>query len=169
MSPTILPSAPRRTGLRGSHVLGAFVGFFATVLLVNGAMIYSAVTTHSGLVANEPYRKGLHYNERIAAAERQERLGWTDTVEIDRDGHVRVRLAGASGYPVRGMKIAAVLGRPSTNRYDVRLTLAEASPGQYETRTSTLAEGNWLLSLEVRTDETADPIYRLRRRLWLKP
>ena len=59
-------------------MLGVFLGFFATVFVVNGAMIYSAVSTHSGLVANEPYRKGLHYNERIAADERQARLGWTE-------------------------------------------------------------------------------------------
>ena len=78
MSPTVLPPAPRQQGLRGRHVLWAFLGFFATVFVVNGAMIYSAVSTHSGLVANEPYRKGLHYNERIAADERQARLGWTE-------------------------------------------------------------------------------------------
>ena len=72
MSPTVLPTAPRQQqGLRGRHVLWVFLGFFATVFVVNGAMIYSAVSTYSGLVANEPYRKGLHYNERIAAAERQ--------------------------------------------------------------------------------------------------
>ena len=52
-------------------MLWVFLGFFGVVFVVNGAMIYSAVSTHSGLVANEPYRKGLHYNERIDADERQ--------------------------------------------------------------------------------------------------
>ena len=51
-------------------------------------MIYSALSTHTGLVANEPYRKGLHYNERIEADERQARLGWSDSIEIGRDGRV---------------------------------------------------------------------------------
>jgi nitrogen fixation protein FixH len=169
MSPTILPGASRRQGLRGGHVLGIFLGFFAAVFIVNGAMIYSAVTTHSGLVASEPYRKGLHYNERIAAGDRQARLGWTEMVEVGRDGRVRLALAEADGRPVRGMKIAGVLGRPATNRHDIALKLVEASPGQYETLTSALAEGNWLLSLEARAHEAADPVYRMRRRLWLKP
>ncbi|MGE0848457.1 MAG: FixH family protein [Hyphomicrobiaceae bacterium] len=169
MSPTVLPTAPRRTGLRGGHVLGIFLGFFAAVFLVNGAMIYSAVTTHSGLVANEPYRKGLHYNERIAADGRQASLGWTETLEVGRDGSVRLALTEADGRPVRGVSIAGVLGRPSTNRHDLALTLVEASPGRYEARTSPLAEGNWLLSLEARLYEAADPIYRMRRRVWLKP
>jgi len=71
MSPTVLPTAPRQQqGLRGRHVLAGFLGFFAIVFVVNGAMMYAAVSTYSGLVANEPYRKGLHYNERLAAAER---------------------------------------------------------------------------------------------------
>ena len=169
MSPTVLPGAPRRQGLRGGHVLGIFLGFFAAVFIVNGAMIYSAVTTHSGLVANEPYRKGLHYNERITADERQARLGWTETLEVGRDGRVRLALTEADGRPVRAMKIAGVLGRPATNRHDIALNLLEASPGQYETRISMLAEGNWLLSLEARVHEAADPVYRLRRRVWLKP
>src|SRR5262245_16486250 len=169
MSPTTLPSAPRQAGLRGSHVLGGFLGFFAAVFLVNGAMIYSAVSTYSGLVANEPYRKGLHCNERIAAAERQANLGWTDALQVGRDGQVRLVLSDADGRPVRGMRVAGMLGRPSTNRQDVALQFVEDEPGQYEVRIAPLAEGNWLVSLDIRTHENADPIYRSRRRIWLKP
>lgn len=169
MSPTILPGAPRRRGLRGGHVLGIFLGFFAAVFMVNGAMIYSAVTTHSGLVANEPYRKGLHYNERITADERQARLGWTETLEVGSNGRVRLALTEPDGRPVRGMKIAGVLGRPATHRHDIPLKLVEISPGQYEARIPALPEGNWLVSLEARAREAADPVYRMRRRVWLKP
>ena len=32
-----------------------------------------------------------------------------------------------------------------------------------------LPEGGWLLSLEAREHQAADPVYRMRRRLWLKP
>ena len=45
-------------------------------------MIYQAMSTHTGLVANEPYRKGLHYNDRIDADARQARLGWVDTLDV---------------------------------------------------------------------------------------
>jgi nitrogen fixation protein FixH len=170
MSGTVsLPIVPRRQGLRGGHVLAVFLGFFATVFVVNGALIYSAISTYSGLVANEPYRKGLQYNERIAADERQARLGWSDVLELGRDGHVRMILTQAEGRPVRGMRIAGVLGRPSTDRHDIALQLVEISPGQYETRTSSLPEGNWLISLDVREEASAEPIYRTRRRMWLKP
>jgi hypothetical protein len=49
------------------------------------------------------------------------------------------------------------------------LQLVEREPGQYEARIAPLAEGNWLVSLDIRTNEAADPIYRTRRRLWLQP
>jgi nitrogen fixation protein FixH len=148
----------------------AVLGFFAAVFAVNGVMIYSALSTYSGLVANEPYRKGLNYNERIAADERQAGLGWSDAVEIGRDGRVALQVSNRDGRPVTGLKIEAVLGRPSTNRHDVRLTLGEAAPGRYEAQTAPLGEGSWLIAAEARVDARAeDPVYRTRRRVWLKP
>ena len=168
MSPTIL--IPRRPqGLQGRHVLGAFIAFFGTIFAVNGALIYSALSTHTGVVANEPYRKGLAYNERISADERQARLGWTETLEVGRDGHVTLVLAERDGRAVRGLKVEGLLGRPATNRYDVNLALVETAPGRYEAQTATVAEGSWLITLEARAQAGAEPIYRARRRLWLKP
>ena len=150
MSPTVLPTAPRKAhGLQGRHVLAVFLAFFAAVFVANGAMIYSALSTHTGLVANEPYRKGLHYNERIAADARQAQLGWVETIEVTRDGHVSLALAQADGRPVGSLKIVGVLGRPSTNRHDVQLALAEKAPGRYEAQVQPLAEGNWIVALEA--------------------
>jgi len=168
MSPTILP-VRRERGLQGRHVLIGVLAFFAIVFLANGAMMYEAISTHSGLVAREPYRKGLYYNERIAADERQARLGWKNVVELSRDGRVVVALVDEEGRPVAGMKLAVLIGRPSTDRRDVRLTLSETEPGRYEGKTTPLDAGNWLFALEVRADARADqPLYRARRRLWLK-
>jgi nitrogen fixation protein FixH len=150
-------------------VLGAFLVFFGTVFVVNGALIYEAVSTHTGLVANEPYRKGLAYNERISADERQARLGWTETLEVGRDGHVTLALAKPDGRAVPGLKVEGVLGRPATNRYDIKLALVETAPGRYEAQTGTIAEGSWLIALEARAQAGAEPVYRSRRRLWLKP
>jgi nitrogen fixation protein FixH len=150
-------------------VLGAFLAFFGTVFLANGAMIYSALSTHTGLVANEPYRKGLAYNERIAADERQSHLGWSDTIEIDRAGAFTLALAWPDGRPVSGLHVSGVVGRPATNRHDVPITLAEAEPGRYVGRAAQVAKGSWLLSLEARERGHAEPIYRSRRRLWLDP
>jgi nitrogen fixation protein FixH len=169
MSPTLLPARCGPGGLRGRHVAIIFFSFFAVIFVVNGAMMYSAITTHTGIVSNEPYRKGLHYNERIADDERQSKLGWTDDVTIDRDGRVAIALVADQVRPVTGMKLVAQIGRPSTNRFDSRLNFRETAPGQYEAQAGLLEAGSWVVALEVRMDaNAADPIYRMRRRLWLK-
>lgn len=163
-----IPS-PRRE-ISGKHVLGAFLLFFATVIAVNGTMIYSAVSTHSGLVANEPYRKGLHYNERIAADERQSRLGWIETLVVARDGRISLTVTDAGGQGVRGLKIKGVVGRPSTNRHDVHLVFAEGTRGLYQAQSAPLADGNWIVTIDAFANGEADePTYRMRRRIWLRP
>jgi nitrogen fixation protein FixH len=146
-----------------------FLAFFGTVFVVNGALIYEAVSTHTGLVANEPYRKGLAYNARIGADERQARLGWTETLEVGGDGHVTFALAEPDGRAVQGLKVEGVLGRPATNRQDIKLALIEREPGRYEVQAGSIAAGNWLIALEAREQVGADPVYRMRRRLWIKP
>jgi nitrogen fixation protein FixH len=158
----------RRDGLSGRHVLGTFLAFFAAVFVMNGALIYAAVRTNSGLVANEPYRKGLHYNERIAAEERQAQLGWAHTLEVKREGGVALVLTDGARRPVTGLKVDMMLGRPATNREDMRIALRESAPGRYEARTTPLAAGSWLVALDARTG-TEDPVFRIRRRLWFAP
>jgi nitrogen fixation protein FixH len=66
------------------------------------------------------------------------------------------------------LKIDGLLGRPATNRYDVKFGLAETAPGRYEAQTGTIAEGSWLITFEARAQAGAEPVYRMRRRLWLK-
>jgi nitrogen fixation protein FixH len=154
--------------LTGRQVLGAFLAFFAAIFAMNGVLIYWAVATNSGLVANEPYRKGLHYNERIAADERQRQRGWSDKLELTKDGRVALVLTDKAGHPVSGLKVETVLGRPATNRQDIHTAMSEVAPGRYEARTAALAAGFWLVVLEARGD-TEEPIYRIRRRVWLTP
>jgi nitrogen fixation protein FixH len=156
--------------MQGGHVLGLLLGFFGAIFGMNGALIYAAVSTNSGLVANEPYRKGLHYNERIAAQERQVGLGWAEKLDVSQDGGIALALTDGAGRPVEGLKVETVLGRPATNRDDIRLGLIEVAPGRYEAHTAPLGAGSWLVALEARAAAGAEePIYRSRRRLWFSP
>ena len=54
-------------GLEGRHVLMALIAFFGVMLIANGIFVYFAVLTFSGGDTPESYRKGLNYNETIAA------------------------------------------------------------------------------------------------------
>ena len=167
---TVAPLRSIRDGaLRGTHVLAVVAAFFGVVFVVNGAMIYAALSTTTGGVGGEPNRKGLHYNERIAADVRQARLGWTEKLTVDLDGRVVFVLAAEAGRPVVGLRVAGIIGRPSTDRYDMALLLGETAPGRYEAQTKPLAEGSWLIALDARRKRTPDDlIYRTRKRLWLR-
>lgn len=157
--------------ITGRQVLALFCGFFAVVFAVNAYFVTVAVSTHTGVVANEPYRKGLKYNERIAAWDRQGRLGWNHDIAFAAGGKLLVAsLRDAEGLPVRGLAIKAVLGRPATTREDANLKLAETAPGQYEAEVTLIDGGVFIASFEASDPlRSADGVvYRGRRRLWLK-
>lgn len=174
MSPTTLPTARREKGLTGRHVLIAFMTFFGIIFAVNGVLLHRALSTHAGVVANEPYRKGLEYNRRIEADERQAQLGWSATTALTRAGQVTVTFADHDGRPVQGLDVTGVLGRPAAKGDDVSMRFAETAPGLYVASAGGVEPGTWLLSVEANRNAPATttgdaPDFRLKRRLWLAP
>lgn len=164
----ILPDSRKLTG---AHVLAVFCGFFAVVFAVNGYLVTEALSTYSGVVSNEPYRKGLKYNERIEASERQTKLGWTGDMAFSPDGqHLLATLRDGAGQPVRGLVLTGVLGRPATSRDDAALTFEETAPGQYISNTALSSDGAFIANLQASDPRRSEDgvVYRARKRLWLK-
>ena len=170
MRDTVDIAAPAPRQLQGRHVLALFVAFFAVIFVVKGYMLMQALSTHSGVVASEPYRKGLAYNQRIAAGERQSALAWVHTITAVPDGLITIDLAGPDGRGIGNLTVTGFIGRPSTSAHDRVLALSERTAGRYAGNTAPLESGAWLVSIEVRLAPTdSEPIYRARSRLWLKP
>ncbi|MFA5949690.1 MAG: FixH family protein [Hyphomicrobium sp.] len=165
-------ATPRR--LTGYHVLGIFAGFFGLIFVMNGFMIYQAITTFGGLETQDAYRKGLAYNKRIAAEESQARLGWTAALSVgrDKDG-LTLRMTGNDGQPVTGLKISGALGRSATNRFDRSVSLIEAEPGIYiSAGGDRLEPGTWIATLEATGSGEAarrEATFEIRRRVWVSP
>ena len=160
----------RARGLQGRHVLIAVLCFFGTVFLANGIFLYAALSTYTGVVAQEPYRKGLNYNQRIAAGKQQEQLGWNAEVTLTPRAGLDLVLRDTAGAPVSGLFVSGLIGRPSTNERDLEVVLTEVAPGRYGMAVDDLEPGAWLVSLEAKWPATGatEPVYRLRKRLWLK-
>lgn len=154
--------------IQGRHVLACLVAFFGVVFAVNGVFLYQALSTYTGVVSAEPYRKGLNYNARIEDERRQDALGWRETMSLANSGALSLVLRDGENAAVGGLRIAAVVGRPSTNASDRRLTLVETAPGQYAASAGTLEPGAWLVTIEAQ-DADARIVYRLRNRTWLTP
>jgi nitrogen fixation protein FixH len=160
---------PAEWSLSGRHVLLALVAFFGVIFAVNGVFLYSALSTYTGVVANEPYRKGLKYNDRIAAAEEQNRLGWRETLNVDTSGLVTVVLTDTTGAPVTGLAVSGLVERPSTRAFDIPVVFAEMGPGTYVARARPLEPGNWVISIDAKRRRSGDvSVFRSRTRLWLK-
>lgn len=170
MRDSIEISGPDPRRLTGRHVLAALIAFFGVVFSVNGYFLMRALSTHTGVVVNEPYRKGLAYNTRITADARQAQLGWHDDIQLTTDGTLTVAISDRDGVPVSGLSLAGVLARPSTASADIALRLTEVGGEHYIASAGTLAPGAWIAAIEAHRDgNTAEPVYRARRRLWLEP
>jgi nitrogen fixation protein FixH len=120
-------------------------------------------------VSVEPYRKGLAYNERIAASDRQAEQGWSDAVSREPDGALVVSMKDTSGAPLRGLRISGVIGRGASARTDAALDFTDIGDGRYRATPPRLAPGTWVVTVEARRQgEQSEPDYRARRRLWLE-
>jgi nitrogen fixation protein FixH len=162
----------RGTPITGRTVLMLLAGFFGTIFAVNGVFLALALSTNTGIVANEPYRKGLKYNERIAADEHQTELGWKSDIAFDNtSGRLVVVLNDRDGIAVRGLNATVNIGRAATDREDISTPLTEVAPGRYESELPHHGFGSFVANLEARVprDNAQGLVYRARRRLWIKP
>lgn len=159
--------------ITGRQVLLGMIAFFGLIFGVNAVFLYSALSTHTGVVSNEPYRKGLHYNERIEADRQQIERGWQGEIAFGPAGDtVAVTLLDRNGRPLSGLGLSARVGRPSTSDHDIRLEMKETAPGHYGAKLAKLEAGNWLIDVEARELHAKGDdalVWRSRKRLWLKP
>ncbi|HSM20417.1 MAG TPA: FixH family protein, partial [Hyphomicrobiales bacterium] len=102
--------APRE--FTGRHMLAVILGFFAVVIAANAVLVVVATGSWTGLVARNGYVESQHYNEVLADARRQQRLGWHSALEAARHG-LSFKITGADGRPLPGLAVAATLGRPT--------------------------------------------------------
>jgi nitrogen fixation protein FixH len=158
-----------RSGLQAWHVLTILLAFFGSIFAVNGYFIFTSLATHSGVVSEEPYRKGLGYNQRIAADDRQTGLHWQVDLDVKAKGTVKLTLADASGQPIVSRRVSLQVGRPSTRSFDRTIALTETTPGTYAVTSQAFAAGTWVADAEVRDSQSQEASYRIRRRLWLTP
>ena len=164
MRPTAVRSAVRITiescdMITGRHVLFGLLGGFAVILVANGAFVFFATTTFPGNEVDDPYRRGLAYNETLQADRDQRLDGWRATVVgsqmgIDIDLEVPTNLV-ASGFVLAGELRRP--GRPDLDRYVVFERVAE---GRYKSVID-LAPGRWEMQATA-TDAAGRELVRLR-------
>ncbi len=163
--------ADRATEITGRHVLIGMLSLFAVVLAVNGVFVYFALTSFTGLETEDAYRRGLAYNQTIAAADEQTERAWR--VELNQnlstnghDWHLSVGFQDRYGTAITGLDVSAFLRRPSHSQGDRRLVLGPVGDGRYETKVPWPGSGQWLVTLEA--EQEGELLYRSLRRFHLQ-
>jgi nitrogen fixation protein FixH len=120
-----------------------FVGGMFLVVVVNGGLIFAALSTFTGVTVGRSFDRGRTYNHVLQAAARQEALGWQAAVRWD-EGLLHVSMRNREGLPVDGewdgvlLRPLQGLEHPLDFRAAGRATsLAEAQPelpGLWEAR-----------------------------------
>lgn len=119
-----------------------FVLFFAFIALVNGVMVWLAVGTHTGLVTEHPYEKGLAYNQVVDAEQAQEALGWSGNIAFDKN-LLAFTLLDRAGAAVEANRITAHFMRPTQDGMDFDVTLARTLDGTWQAEVTPPHNGLW--------------------------
>lgn len=141
---------------RGRWIPWLFVGGFLVVCAVNGVMIWLALSSWTGLAANQPYDRGLAYNQNLEAAARQAKLGWRPALEVrvgEAGGEVELALTDAGDRPVTDATAVVDFERPTFEGSDFVVELSPTAPGRYRARFDRPLPGAWNLHATIRRGE----------------
>jgi len=131
------------TTFTGRHMTMIMVAFFGVVVAVNLTMATLASRSFGGTVVDNSYVASQQYNEWLAKAREQDRLGWNTPVSLDGARHVVIAVPGLS---FEGQGTAHhPLGRAA----DVALAFRNDGQGRLVS-TTPLPAGRWQVRLQVR-------------------
>jgi nitrogen fixation protein FixH len=142
--------------LEGRTVLAILVAFFGVVGLVNAVMVYYALSSFRGEVANHPYEAGLAYNSEIAAARAQNARNWNVAAKLVTEakrGRLDVGARDAQGQPIPGLRVIGIFASPVDAALDRRIELVEAPIGSYSGEVR-VAPGYWDLEILAKREGT---------------
>jgi nitrogen fixation protein FixH len=145
----------------------AWVALVLAVLGVNGTMVYLAVATNPGLVVEDYYDRGQHY-ERTLVSKLARDPGWEMYADVPheiRAGEttvIRFFLTDEAGQPVAADGVEFFAYRPSDAERDFNLPMIEEGKGRYRVEVAFPLVGIWdsLMAVAHGEDE-----YHLGRRI----
>lgn len=147
-----------------------FVAGMLVVILVNGVLVYFALGTWTGIETEDHYRKGLAYNQALAAARIQDERGWQVSMAFDpaptnaeeHRGRLTITMSDRDGLPLDGLTVTVSLIRPTHEGYDFNLTLKQTGRGIYSSSIAVPLPGQWDAKVHAtRRDEVFLAEYRL--------
>ena len=133
-----------------------FVAFFAVIFLVNAAFIYFSNKTWRGIVTEDSYQKGLHYNDTLKQVETQKNLGWKTAIKYKNlgaaKGAISVEALDKNSAIIKGAKVYINCKRPTQEGFDFAQELKFDGTSHKAEITFPL-KGQWDVEVVVTKDE----------------
>ena len=140
--------------LTGKHVLIMLITFFGVVFSMSGLLIYQAETSWTGLETFDAFRKGIKYNQQLSESERQNHRGWSMNIKHEKraSGGLSLRAVprDRGGETLSGLRITALMKRPTHEGIDQSIQLKETGLGVYTGQFDKLQLGKWYLYITAR-------------------
>jgi nitrogen fixation protein FixH len=153
---------------RRSWIPYVFVFGMAVVLAANAALVWFALSSWTGLVAERPYERGIAYNRLIEAEARQTALGWRADVAFvakpggDGAGTIAITIVDANAEGLSGLVILASAERPLEDAAAIPLIPTYAGAGRYLADVDLPRRGQWDVRIHAtRGEDTFIAVRRL--------
>lgn len=146
----------------------SFVAFFVFLTGVEIVLITLSVNSFTGLSEADPYRRGLAYNETIAARQKDRDLGWRIAVGFEPAGHlsgvVKVAARDAGGAELKDVRISGTAEHGG--KAEIPIAFSALDDGSAEGTLSVDAPGRWFLRIKI--DGEGASIER-KREIFIEP
>ncbi len=148
---------PSNSPWRSPWVL-AWTGLITVVLMVNVTFVYLAFATNPGLVNDDYYERGQHYEKTLISRLAKD-PDWTLRADIPDDlkagavASIQVTLVDATGQPVTPDQVSFYAYRPSDKTRDFSTSMVAMGAGQYSARVVFPLFGAWDGLIAVRQGE----------------
>ena len=165
---TARPSETGERGLRGWHVLLAFLAFFGVMFCVNGIFLYHAITSFPGEDVKKSYVQGLDYNQTLEARRVQRDLGWYASAGLREDSIV-FEIRNRDGRVLYGHTVEAHIRHAADTSLDQRIPLIRSASGQYSADVSSLRAGKWHVQFDVRSHDGGEILFQAHKEISVSP
>ncbi len=128
-----------------------FVLFFAVFIILDAIFVYLAVSTHTGVVTDKAYEKGLAYDSLLEDSRLQKESGVQHKASYQ-SPVLQIELKDKNGRLIEGAKVTAKLIRPVQSGYDFELILTPVDSGVYAAEFQAPLPGSWTAKMEAQWD-----------------
>ena len=139
-----------------SKIIYFFFAFFAIVLVVNIFYIYISKKTWRGVVTDDPYHKGLNYNDTLEEVAKQKVLGWTVKIDLrstsTKQGNLMITVQDKNLLYIKNAEIYVTFKRPAQEGLDFVLPVP-FEDGIYKARVNFPLEGQWDAEVAIKKDQ----------------